>query len=221
MQGGDQARSHPGAAIRIKVNLQGVASGGGVLPPHTPVGAGLVAAEHGAHRRNVEVDVEAPLTAQHRHGVGHLEAPVVLIADAGPHRRGSVEPHGLTTGARSPNPLGVGMAGQHQDRDGRADAAGTDPVLGQRRTGPKQGIHRWSCGGAPQAGEGLGFHGAGQRQHQGRQAQQRRGELGNRWTPFRGAGLERRHRPGEQGNEGADRKEEGRGRQAARVAIGR
>ena len=63
--------------------------------------------------------------------MGHHQVPVVLVADAGVHRRVAVEGHRFAAGAGTGNALGVGMAGHHQDGRVAAHRPHADPVLAQ------------------------------------------------------------------------------------------
>ena len=139
MQGRDQTRTHPIGSVGVEVDLQGITPGGGELATVTPIGGGIVAVDDGAHRRFVELDPQAPLLAQGGDGVGHHQVPVVLVGDAGVHRRLAVESHRFAAGAGTGNALGVGMAGQYQDGGVATDRPQADPVLalGAAHTGER------------------------------------------------------------------------------------
>ena len=98
------------------MDLQGVAAGGGEGLADAPVGAGIVAIGDIPHRRHIQLDGQAPAAAQGHHRSGCAQVPVELVLDVGLHRRGAPQGHGGAGGASAGNALGVGMAGQHQDR---------------------------------------------------------------------------------------------------------
>ena len=113
------------------MDLQGVAAGGGEGLAHAPVGAGIVAIGDIPHRRHIELDVEAAAAAQGHHGGCGAQIPVELVLDIGLHGRGAPQGHGGAGGASARNPLGIGMAGEHQDGGLRCQGLSADPVLGQ------------------------------------------------------------------------------------------
>ena len=98
------------------MDFNGVTALGDVLAPHAPIGARIVGIANGAHARVVEAHLQTLPLALGHHGLGGEQVPEQLIGDAWLHRPGSAHANGAPRGARARHPLGIGMAGQHQDR---------------------------------------------------------------------------------------------------------
>jgi len=158
MQGGDHAGAHPIGAVGIEVDLEGVATGGGMASPLAPVGTRIIAIDDRALRRVVEADVQPPPQAERHHPAGHLQIPVELIADAWLHRPGAMAVHRLSGGAGACDPLGVSVTRQHQNRHINRQSPCTDPITLQTAAGPGERItaFRRRCWRLSRSGTGQG-----------------------------------------------------------------
>ena len=140
MQRRDQPRPHAVGSVGVVVDLEGVATSCGVGFANAPVGAGIIAVDNRAQGRIVEADRQAPPLAQGNDRLGGEQVPVELVAHGGLHRFGPAQVHSRPRRAGATDPLGIGMASQHQNLRlaGHGDRA--QPVFAQAAAGPRQRI---------------------------------------------------------------------------------
>jgi len=125
------------------VNFERIAASSTVAATYRPVGPRIVLVVDRQTRWRVSADVQTSLASLGDNRIADRKVPIQLVTHPAIHRLGPVEINSGSGGARTLDPLGIGMACEHENRNPGPDASSSLPLGLKADFRTCQRVHPW------------------------------------------------------------------------------